>query len=107
MIIPGFGMISQVTSTFSRKTVFGYLGMVYAMITIGLIGFLLWAHHLFTVGMSINLTMYFTAESMVIAVHTGITVFSWLAKNWGCSLRFRTPLFWAIGIILYFSLDDV
>src|SRR3546814_12866855 len=68
MIIPGFGMISQVTSTFRRKPVFGYLGMVYAMIAIGVIGFLVWAHHMFTVGMSINLKMYFTSESMVIAV---------------------------------------
>src|SRR3546814_16901050 len=68
MIIPGFGMISQVTSTFSRKPVFGYLGMVYAMIAIGVIGFLVWAHHMLTFGISINLQMYFTAASMVISV---------------------------------------
>src|SRR3546814_9324945 len=107
MIIPGFGMISQVTSTFSRKPVFGYLGIVYAMIAIGVIGFLVWAHHMFTVGMSINLKMYFTAASMVIAVPTGIKVFSWLATLWSGSLSFRTTLLWALGFIFMFTIGGV
>ncbi|MBV1692035.1 cytochrome c oxidase subunit I [Novosphingobium sp. G106] len=107
MIIPGFGIVSQVTSTFSRKPVFGYLGMVYAMIAIAVIGFIVWAHHMFTVGMSINLKMYFTAASMVIAVPTGIKIFSWLATLWGGSLTFRTPLLWALGFIFMFTIGGV
>src|SRR3546814_5524675 len=107
MIIPCFGKISQVTSTFSRKPVFGYLGMVYAMMAIFVFGFLVWAHHMFTVGMSIKLKMYFTAASMVIAVPTGIKVFSWLATLWGGSLSFRTPLLWVLGFIFMFTIGGV
>jgi cytochrome c oxidase subunit 1 len=104
MIIPGFGIISQVTSTFSRKPVFGYLGMVYAMVAIGVIGFIVWAHHMFTTGMSVNVKMYFSAASMVIAVPTGIKIFSWLATMWGGSVTFKTPLLWAIGFIFMFTI---
>jgi len=107
MIIPGFGMISQVTSTFSRKPVFGYLGMVYAMVAIAVIGFLVWAHHMFTVGLSINAKIYFTMASMVIAVPTGIKIFSWLATLWGGTLTFRTPLLWALGFIFMFTIGGV
>ncbi|MDE8654248.1 cytochrome c oxidase subunit I [Novosphingobium album (ex Liu et al. 2023)] len=107
MIIPGFGIISQVTSTFSRKPVFGYLGMAYAMVAIAIIGFVVWAHHMFTVGLSVNVKMYFTAASMVIAVPTGIKVFSWLATLWGGSLTFQTPLLWALGFIFMFTIGGV
>jgi len=107
MIVPGFGMISQVVSTFSRKPVFGYLGMAYAMVAIAGIGFVVWAHHMFTVGMSTSSQAYFMAASMVIAVPTGVKIFSWIATMWGGSIEFRTPLLWAIGMIFVFTLGGV
>jgi cytochrome c oxidase subunit 1 len=107
MILPGFGIISQVVATFSRKPVFGYLGMVCALIAIGLIGFIVWAHHMFTVGLSVNVKLYFSAASMVIAVPTGIKVFSWIATMWGGALRFDTPLLWAMGFIFMFTIGGV
>ncbi len=107
MIVPGFGIISQVVSTFSRKPVFGYIGMVYAMVAIALIGFLVWAHHMFTTGMSMNVKLYFSAASMVIAVPTGIKIFSWLATMWGGSVSFRTPMLWALGFVFMFTVGGV
>lgn len=83
IILPGFGIVSQVISTFSRKPIFGYTGMVCAMAIIGFIGFIVWAHHMFTVGLSYNALIYFTAGTMVIAVPTGIKIFSWIATMWG------------------------
>ncbi len=107
MILPGFGMVSQIVSTFSKKPVFGYLGMAYAMVAIGVVGFVVWAHHMYTTGLSVNTKMYFTAATMVIAVPTGIKIFSWIATMWGGSLEFKSPMVWAMGMIFLFTVGGV
>ncbi|HYP35000.1 MAG TPA: cytochrome c oxidase subunit I [Stellaceae bacterium] len=107
MILPAFGIVSQVVATFSRKPVFGYLGMVFAMIAIGAIGFVVWAHHMYTVGMTAGAQAYFAVASMVIAVPTGVKVFSWIATMWGGSVEFRTPMLWAIGFIFMFTIGGL
>jgi len=107
IVVPAFGIISHIVSTFSRKPIFGYLPMVYAMVAIGALGFVVWAHHMYTVGMSLTQQSYFMLATMVIAVPTGVKIFSWIATMWGGSVTFKVPMLWAFGFLFLFTVGGV
>jgi len=107
LILPAFGIISQIVATFAQKPVFGIEGMIFAMSAIGFLGLIVWAHHMYTVGMSYNARAFFTASTLVIAVPTGVKIFSWLATLWEGSLHFYTPLYFTFGFLFLFTLGGL